>query len=193
MDRCWATLRSSWALEVDVYEALDDLIHQINTREDQNTKSLYPIAATLKPRLEQKFDTTRDLKWSACHDLISALVKCFWQKTAALAKVVMSKDFLTKVTNSDVRICGIPSAETAILNVSQRKTEDKEFMPPTLWDLLTEHLTFVCADSPLFLFRMFSLNSLTRVACSTISASNNRFACQEKIFPPFSICLIGGF
>lgn len=185
VDRCRDTLASSWTVVVDAFEALDDLIHQIETRGDQNAKSLSLVVATLKPKLEQTFATTRDLKWSACHDLISALVKCSRQKIAAISKAVMSEDFSRKVASSDVRIFGILSAENAILNAFQRKTKGEDSMPSTLWELLTGHLTSVCADSPIYALRVFSLNSLTRVACSAISASDNHFVHHEKVVTPF--------
>lgn len=182
---CQDTLGASWTSVVDALEPLDDLIHRVDTRNEQNTKYLSSITATLKPKLDQVFESTRDLKWTACHDLISALVKCSRQKTATLSKAVMSEDFTRKIASSDVRIFGILSAENAILNAFQRKTKDEESMPSTLWELLTGHLTSVCADSPIYALRMFSLNSLTRIACSAISSSGNHFVQHEKVVTPF--------
>lgn len=183
--RCQETLGSCWVVVVDAFEALDGLIHYVETRGEQSAKSLTSVVATLKPKLDQIFTTTRDLKWSACHDLISALVKCSRLKIATLSKVVMSEDFSRKVASNDVRIFGILSAENAILNAFQRETKVEESMPSTLWELLTGHLTSVCADSPIYSLRMFALNSLSRIACSAISSSSNHFVQHEKVVTPF--------
>lgn len=183
--KCQESLGRSWNPAVEAFEVLDSLIQKIESAGEKGSPALSSVIVSLKPRLEDVFKQTRNLKWVSCHDMISALVQCSRQSMASLSKRVASEDLSIAEVDPNLRVFGITGAEIAILNAFQRTATDIDPMPSTLWELLTGHLTSVCADSSIYSLRLFALQSLTRIACGAIPTADAPIVAHEKIVTPF--------
>lgn len=185
VSKCQETLGRQWLPVVDALEDLDALLHKIDSFGDSEATVFSSTASTLRSKLNDLMCSTTNLKWSACHDMISALVQSSRQSIAGLLKRAGPDDIAKVEVDPSMRVFGITSAEKAILNAFKRSNTVADVMPSTLWDLLVGHLTSVCSDSIMFSLRIFALNSLTRIACGAVLGGNHPIIAHDKIISPF--------
>lgn len=182
---CQESLGRGWSGVIDSFEVLDTLIARTEAAGEQKMPKMLPVAAMLKTRLSAVFSATGKLKWTACHDMISALVQCSRQSMAKMPKRSTAEELSKSEAECQVRVFGIIAAETAIVSAFQRATVSSDPMPSTLWEILTGHLTSVCSDSSLYTLRVFALSSLTRIACGSFPNADAPVVPHEKIITPF--------
>lgn len=183
--QCRENLRRSWVPVMEALEQLDVLMHKVEALLESEGSHLSSAVGVLKPKLDLVFTTTAQLKWSSCHDMISALVQCSRQSVAAISKRAGVDDQGKTESDSNLRVFGISKAEVAILHAFQRENSDSGLIPCKLWQLLTGHLTSVCTNSGLYSLRQFALNSLTRIACGAVPSGEPPFVGHDKIVTPF--------
>lgn len=185
LSKCRDNLGRSWVPVVEALEQLDMFAHKAEVDSEAESNGLSSTAALLKPKLELVFTSASQLNWSACHDLISALVQCSRQTVASILKQFAMEDKGKADPNRPLRVFGISAAETTILHAFKRENNTFDTLPATLWQILTGHLTSVCTNSGLYSLRQLALNSLTRVACGAISSGDPPLFNQDKIITPF--------
>lgn len=185
ISKCRFSLGPSWPAVVDALEQLDSLILREEMMVDMQSSSSTHSVASLKPKLKSVFVDTVELNWDACHEMISALVQSSRQAMIAVSKRLNSEDMSKSDADPHIRVFGIVSAEAAILTALRKAGVSSESVPSSLWQLLTGHLTSVCADSPILSLRIFALNSLTRMACGAVTNSEAPVVSHDTIVTPF--------
>lgn len=185
VSECRASLGRSWVPVVEALEQMDGLIVRIESRGDAEAAQFSSVISPLKLKLDAVVKSTTELPWDACHDMISAFVQCSRQSIAQLSKRVALDEMSKGEGNSEIRVFGISSAETAILKAFEGRGSRSDAIPSTLWQLLTGHLTSICTDSGLYSLRSFALRSLTRIACGAVQSGTPPIIDHEKIITPF--------
>jgi hypothetical protein len=163
-----------------------------------------PLAAPLaclKPELEAVFTNVSALSWTACNDLVSALVASSRSSLASLAKRTptdessASKATSSRAATSEVRIFGIARAESVMAGIfaADPAADGADAMPHGLWQLLTGHLVAVASDSTIPGMRVTAIRSLVRVASCALESKLTHLVSQDKVIAPLTDLLSSTF
>lgn len=185
LEKCRDSLGRSWVPVAEALEQLDMFAHKVEAEGEAEGNGFSSTVATLKPKLELVFTSASYLNWSACHDLISALVHCSRQTVASISRQFAVEDKGKTDSDRPLRVFGISAAETTMLHAFKRESSTSDALPATLWQILTGHLTSVCTDSGPYSLRQLALRSLTRIACGAISSRDPPLIDHDKIITPF--------